>query len=142
MAFDPEKVTSYELGWKGSFLDKRVFASVALFNANYKDMQIPASVGCVIRGAPNFCGLTSNAGKARIRGIEFEGNARIFGNPGGSRLNFGWSLGYLDAKFQEFLTIVAYDRVTGLPIAPVEINAAKVRKIQNTPKWTASGTLS
>ena len=142
MAFDPEKVTSYELGWKGSFLDKRVFASVALFNSNYKDMQIPASVGCVIRGAPNFCGLTSNAGKARIRGIEFEGNARIFGNPGGSRLNFGWSLGYLDAKFQEFLTIVAYDRVTGLPIAPVEIDAAKFRKIQNTPKWTASGTLN
>ena len=65
MAFDPEKVTSYELGWKGSFLDKRVFASVALFNSDYKDMQIPASVGCVIRGAPNFCGLTSNAGKAR-----------------------------------------------------------------------------
>ena len=142
MAFDPEKVTSYELGWKGSMLDKRVFASVALFNSNYKDMQIPASVGCVIRGAPNFCGLTSNAGKARIRGIEFEGNARVFGNPGGSRLNVGWSLGYLDAKFQEFLTIVAFDRITGLPIAPVEIDAAKYRKIQNTPKWTASGTLN
>ena len=40
------------------------------------------------------------------------------------------------------MTIVAYDRVTGLPIAPVEIDAAKFRKIQNTPKWTASGTLS
>ena len=142
MAFDPEKVTSYELGWKGSLLDKRIFAGLALFNADYKDMQIPASVGCVVNGVPNFCGLTSNAGKARIRGVEFEGNARVFGNPGGSRLNLGWSLGYLDAKFQEFLTIVNYDRVTGLPIAPVEINAAKFRKIQNTPKWTASGTLN
>ena len=142
MAFDPEKVTSFELGWKGSFFDKRVFASIALFNSNYKDMQIPASVGCVVNGIPNFCGLTSNAGKARIRGVEFEGNARLFGNPGGSRLNFGWSLGYLDAKFQEFLTIVNYDRVTGLPIPAVEIDAADFRKIQNTPKWTASGTLT
>ena len=28
MAFEPEKVTSYELGWKGSFFDKRVFAGL------------------------------------------------------------------------------------------------------------------
>ena len=48
MTFEPEKVTSYELGWKGSFFDKRVFAGVALFHANYKDMQIPASVGCIV----------------------------------------------------------------------------------------------
>ena len=53
------------------------------------------------------------AGKARIRGVEFEGNARLFGNPGGSRVNFAWSLGYLDGKFKEFLTFVAIDRETG-----------------------------
>jgi iron complex outermembrane receptor protein len=135
-------VTSYELGWKGSMLDKRIFAGLALFKADYTDMQIPASVGCVIGGVPNFCGLTSNAGKARIRGVEFEGTARLFGNPGGPRANFGWTLGYLDAKFKEFRTIVAYDRTTGLPIAPVEVDVADFRKLQNTPKWTASGTLS
>ena len=142
MAFDPEKVTSFELGWKASFFDKRVFTSVALFNASYRDVQIPTSIGCVINGQPNFCGLTSNAGKARIRGIEFEGNARVFGNPGGSRFNVGWTLGYLDADFQEFLSFVAIDRTTGLPIAPIEIDVADSRKIQNTPKLTASGTLS
>ena len=51
MTFDPEKVTSYELGWKGSLFDNRVFAGLALFHANYKDMQIPASVPCVVRAA-------------------------------------------------------------------------------------------
>ena len=142
MAFEPEKVTSYELGWKGSLFDKRVFAGVALFNANYKDMQIPASIGCVIGGLPNFCGLTSNAGKARIRGVEVEGNARLFGSPGGPRVNFAWTLGYLDGKFKEFLTFVAISRETGLPIPIVEVDVADDRKIQNTPKWTASGTLS
>ena len=143
MAFDPEKVTSYELGWKGSLFDKRVFTSVALFNANYKDMQIPASVGCVINNLPNFCGETSNAGKARIRGVEFEGNARVFGNPGGSRVNFAWSLGYLDAKFKEFLTTVSFTEA-GVPLPPpgVVVDMADHYKIQNTPKWTASGTLS
>ncbi len=142
MAFDPEKVTSYELGWKGSLLDKRIFAGVSLFNANYRDVQIPTSVGCVIGGLPNFCGLTSNAGKARIRGVEFEGNARLFGNPGGSRLNLGWTLGYLDAEFQEFLTFVNIDRDSGLRVPITEVDVASDREIQNTPKWTASSTLN
>ncbi len=143
MAFDPEKVTSYELGWKGSFLDKRVFAGLALFNANYTDMQIPGSVGCVINGQPNFCGVTTNAGKARIRGVEFEGNARLFGNPGAPRLNLGWSLGYLEPEYQEFLTAVTFDQNSGAPLAkPVLVNIADFREIQNTPKWTASTSLS
>ena len=103
MDFDPEKVTSYELGWKASLLDKRVFTSLALFHADYTDMQIPGSIGCFAGGLPSFCGATTNAAKARIRGVEFEGDARLFGNPGGSRMNFGWSLGYLDAKFKEYI---------------------------------------
>ena len=143
MAFDPEKVTSYEVGWKGSFFDKRVFAGLALFHADYKDMQIPASVPCVVSGINSFCGLTSNAGKAVIQGVEFEGNARVFGNPGGPRLNFGWSLGYLDAKFKEFLTLLAVDEnLAPLPGGLQNVDVADFRKIQNTPAWTASGTLS
>jgi iron complex outermembrane receptor protein len=128
MDFDPEKVTSYELGWKASLLDKRVFTSLALFHADYTDMQIPGSIGCFAGGLPSFCGATTNAAKARIRGVEFEGDARLFGNPGGSRMNFGWSLGYLDAKFKKY-------------IGAGNVDFADDRKIQNTPKWTASGTL-
>jgi iron complex outermembrane recepter protein len=128
MDFDPEKVTSYELGWKASLLDKRVFTSLALFHASYKDMQIPGSIGCFIGGLPNFCGATTNAAKSRIQGVEFEGDARLFGNPGSGRLNFGWSLGYLDAKFKKY-------------IGAGGVDFADDRKIQNTPKWTASGTL-
>ncbi|WP_409049775.1 TonB-dependent receptor [Sphingomonas sp.] len=144
MTFEPEKVTSYELGWKGSFLDKRVSAGLALFHADYQDMQIPASNACVdANGNASFCGETSNAGKARIRGIEFEGNARLFGEPGGSRLNFAWSLGYLDAKFKEYKTFLLFDENL-VPFAggPQPVDLADFRKVQNTPKWTASGTLS
>jgi iron complex outermembrane receptor protein len=144
MTFEPEKVTSFELGWKASLLDKRVFTSLALFRANYKDMQIPASTPCVdANGTNTFCGLTSNAGKARIQGVEWEGDARLFGNPGGPRLNFGWSLGYLDAKFKEFIVpMVLEEDLTPFPDGLAhDVNMAKFRKIQNTPKWTASGTL-
>jgi len=143
MTFEPEKVTSFELGWKASLLDKRVFTSVALFRANYKDMQIPASSPCVdSNGTNTFCGLTSNAGKARIQGVEWEGDARLFGNPGGPRLNFGWSLGYLDAKFKEFIVPMVVDEDLNLfPGGVRDVDLAGFRKIQNTPKWTASGTL-
>ena len=148
MTFEPEKVTSFELGWKASLLDKRVFTSLALFRANYKDMQIPASTPCKdVNGLDSFCGLTSNAGKARIQGVEWEGDARLFGNPGGPRLNFGWSLGYLDAKFKEFIIPMVLDEdLVPFPGGPVtgkaqDVNMADFRKIQNTPKWTASGTL-
>jgi len=144
MAFEPEKVTSYELGWKGNMFDNRVFAAVALFHANYKDMQIPASVPCLVSGFASFCGLTSNAGKARIQGLEFEGNARLFGNPGGPRMNFAWSLGYLNADFKEFLTLLNVDEdLNPFPGGEIrEIDVAKFRKIQNTPEWTASGSLT
>jgi iron complex outermembrane receptor protein len=144
MTFEPEKVTSYELGWKGNLFDNRVYAGVALFHANYKDMQIPASVPCVVGGFNSFCGLTSNAGKARIQGVEFEGNARLFGNPGGSRMNFAWSLGYLNADFKEFMTLLNVDEnLNPFPGGAIrEVNVADFRKIQNTPEWTASGTLS
>jgi iron complex outermembrane receptor protein len=143
MTFEPEKVTSFELGWKASLLDKRVFTSLAVFRANYKDMQIPASTPCVdSNGTNTFCGLTSNAGKARIQGVEWEGDARLFGNPGGPRLNFAWSLGYLDAKFKEFIIPMVVDEDLNLfPGGVQDVDLADFRKIQNTPKWTASGTL-
>ena len=143
MTFEPEKVTSFELGWKASLLDRRVFTSVAVFRANYKDMQIPVSEPCIdSNGRASFCGLTSNAGKARIQGIEWEGDARLFGNPGGPRLNFGWSLGYLDAKFKEFIAPMVFDEdLVPFPGGAQDVDVAEFRKIQNTPKWTASGTL-
>lgn len=143
MAFDPEKVTTFELGWKASLFDKRVYSALALFHSNYSDLQIPGALGCVVGGVPTFCGATTNAAKARIRGVEWEGNARLFGDARDTRLNFMWSLGYLDAKFRKYMTLVGYDEVTGLPLAkPIEKDVAAYRKLQNTPKWTLSGTLA
>ena len=143
-AFKPEKVTTLEVGYKASLFDRRVYTALAIFSSDYKDVQIPASVGVVVNGVATFAGATSNAAKARIRGVEWEGSARLAGAPSGTRLNLGWSVGYLDAKYRKFLTDVLFSPTTGLPIpAPgVTVDVAAFRKIQNTPKWTASGTLS
>jgi iron complex outermembrane receptor protein len=50
----------------------------------------------------------------------------------GDRLTFAGSLGYIDAQYKEYIT----------NIANVPTDVAEFRKVQNTPKWTASGTLN
>jgi len=143
MAFDPEKVDSYELGWKASL--GRLQLATAIFDAEYKDVQVPASVGCLdAAGNQSFCGQTTNAGKARFRGVEIESNLRVAEDiaSAGDRLNLSGTLGYLDAKYREFFTIMAVDE-NGVPFptGPKVVNMAPFRHIQNTPKWTASGSL-
>lgn len=133
MTFKPEKVDSYEAGWKAALFDHRLQFATAVFDAEYKDVQVPGSAGCKVGGVQTFCGITTNAGAARFRGVEFEGNARLGENlaAAGDRLNLSGSIGYLDAKYLHFFTNIGG--------APVDV--AKYRKIQNTPKWTASGSL-
>ncbi|HEY0130353.1 MAG TPA: TonB-dependent receptor [Allosphingosinicella sp.] len=130
--FDPETVNSYEIGYKASLFDRRVRLALAGFYADYKDVQVPGSAGAVINGIPTFVGITTNAGKASFKGVEAEVFATLMRNPNGSRLNFAGTLGYLDAQYDEFITNVPG---TG----PVDV--ANFRRIQNTPKWTLSGTL-
>ena len=102
-----------------------------VFHADYKDVQIPGSIGTVLNGVPTFIGVTTNAAKARFQGVEFEGDwnvARDFGADG-DRLNFSWALGYLNADYLEFIDARGID-------------VSDNREVQNTPEWTASGTLN
>ncbi len=131
MSFEPETVDSYEIGWRAQLLDRRLRFSLAAFHADYSDVQVPGSVGTTLNGQQTFIGVTTNAGKARFQGVEFEGNARLaqdFGTPGDA-LNFSWSLGYINADYLEFIDARGID-------------VADRREIQNTPEWTASGTLA
>ena len=134
LTFKPETVDSYELGWKAALFDRRLQLATAVFDAEYKDVQVPGSAACTVSGLPNFCGTTTNAGAARLRGVEIEANARLAQNlaTAGDRLTLAGSLGYLDGKYTKFITQVA-------GLGPTDVSA--YRKIQNTPKWTMSGTL-
>ena len=131
MSFDPETVTSYELGWRAELFDRRLRFGLTAFHADYSDVQIPGSIGTVINNIPTFIGITTNAARARFQGLELEGNAvlaRDFGTDGDS-LNFAFSLGYINADFREYIDARGID-------------VANNRRIQNTPEWTASATLN
>ena len=130
LSFDPEVVKTYEIGWKGAAFDRRLTWALDGFYSDYSDVQVPGSVGCVIGGVQSFCGITTNAAKATIKGIELETNAilaRDFAGAGSS-IYFAGTLGYMDAKYKTF-------------IGPTGTDVAKDRVFQNTPDWTLSGTL-
>jgi iron complex outermembrane receptor protein len=134
LSFEPETVDSYELGWKGSFADNAINLALTGFYADYTNVQVPGSAGFDSNGDgvnDTFIGVTTNAGKAEFKGIEFEGNA-VFGREfagSGSFLSFNATLGYIDGEYKRF-------------IDARNIDVANLRRIQNTPKWTASGTFS
>jgi len=142
MTFKPETVDSYEAGWKASVLDHRLQFAAAIFDAEYKNVQVPGSAGGFSAGGvPTFVGITTNAGGARFRGVELESNLRAGENIAtpGDRFTLSGSLGYLDAKYTKFLSLVTRD-INGNAIAATTVDLANYRHIQNTPKWTLSGT--
>lgn len=128
LRFEPETVDSFELGYKASLLDNRLNIAIAGFLGQYDNVQIPGSVGLDTNGDgvnDSFIGITSNAASADINGFEFEGNALVgkdfLGE--GSLFSVNWSLGVIDANFNEFIDAFGND-------------VADERVFQNTPDLT------
>lgn len=92
ISYDPEKVTNYEIGVKSDLLDRRLRLNVAAFSMDYKDLQVQQLV------VECLCTVTSNAGTAKIRGVEVE---TAFAVTDGLRLFASGSL--LDAKYDKFV---------------------------------------
>ncbi|MEO0575653.1 MAG: TonB-dependent receptor [Pseudomonadota bacterium] len=127
MLFQPETVDSFEVGVKGSWFDDRVIANLAVFQAQYSDVQIPGSVGLDTNNDgidDSFVGVTSNAADADITGAELEGTAYFT-----DTLSMNVSVGYMQAVFNEFIDAFGND-------------VASQRVFQNTPDWTAQGRLN
>jgi iron complex outermembrane receptor protein len=120
--YRPEVIDTYELGLKSSFNHNRIFTNAAVFYSDYRDVQIPGSVAVDTNGDgidDNFAGVTTNAGKATIKGFELEASAKIT-----DAFSMSGFYSYIDAKYDEFF-------VAG-------VNVASSRVFQNTPKNSAS----
>ncbi|MGX1589235.1 TonB-dependent receptor [Brevundimonas diminuta] len=120
--YQPELVDTYEIGLKGSLLDRRINFATALFKSEYTDQQITSQFFIPPTSVVSY---VDNAGSSEIWGWELEASARITDSfiP---RL----TLGYLDAKFNDFVTLN--------PLTGKRENMADQRHFQNTPDWTAS----
>ena len=137
--FDPEKITTYEAGAKTNWADGRVTTNLAIFYSDYKDVQIPGSIGVDTNGDginDSFSGITTNAGAADFFGVEFEGKAILAQDASvqGDSLVADFSLGWIDAKYDEFIIAVT-DPVTSVTTLQ---DVSEQRVIQNTPEWSTN----
>lgn len=134
--YDEEDVANYEIGWKGSFADGRLYGELSLFRIDWKDMQVrlsrtvcePTPGELVEVSDPRCAGLpffpdnrVSNADSARSQGVEF----LLLGRPTDG-LTLSGSVGYLDAEFRDFTDSTIGD-VSG-------------RRMPFSPKWSLTGS--
>jgi len=129
-AVKPETVTSFELGTKISFLNKRASLSAALFTSKYKDMQA-VQIG---QASP----ILANVSGAKITGLEIE----VLAKPVPS-LTLGASIGLMDPKYTEFVNIdqrhapmgpavnVAGNQLAFVSKAQASLNAELVQTVGN-----------
>jgi iron complex outermembrane receptor protein len=95
-SYDPEEVTSYELGLKSRLLDKRLQLNVAAFYNDIDDMQFSV----FLEGSGGAASTVNNAGQATTQGIELEAIAQLTDN-----LRLGVNYGYLDADYDKFIEL-------------------------------------
>ena len=69
---DPEKNTSYELGVKGTYMDSRLSADIAVFFIDWTEIVIPQYYSVGPDGVPltTVLALDTNAGDASVLGLE------------------------------------------------------------------------
>ena len=95
-SYDPEEVTSYELGLKSRFLDDRLQVNVAAFYNEIDDMQFSV----FLEGSGGAASTVNNAGEATTKGIEIEAVAQLTDS-----LRLGVNYGYLDSEYDKFIEL-------------------------------------
>ena len=97
LPFNPETLTTYELGFKSDFADNRVRLNVAAFFNQYEDIILRLNF-CAQSpvGQQTPCQLPANVGKADVKGIEVESSMLL-----GSGVSADVSASWLDFKYTE-----------------------------------------
>lgn len=94
--YDPETLTSYEVGIKTRFLDNAVRLNASAFHYDYKNIQLNQTATC---GA-GPCQLISNAAVAKVDGVELEG---VIAPAPSSKFDF--AMAWLNARYDDFQVI-------------------------------------
>ena len=96
--YQPEQLRAWEAGLKSRLLGGRLAFNAAAFHYDYTNLQLTGNA--IVAGAPRL--LTRNAGVARSRGIELDGELRV---GSGGRLTYGLTL--LDARYVSYMATPA-----------------------------------
>jgi iron complex outermembrane receptor protein len=93
LPFEPETLTTYEVGFKSDMLDRRLRLNGAAFLNKYEDIILGKTV-CQESSLPTPCLRPDNIGAADVKGFELEASIR----PGGG-FSFDASVSILDFEY-------------------------------------------
>lgn len=121
--FGPQKVDAYELGLKSQLLDRRLQLNIALFDNEYKDLQITQNIFINSALTP----LVTNPADARGRGVDLDAVAAVSSN-----IRLGVQYTYADSKITQF---------TLAPAPAPQINFDGVPLVRS-PKHSLNGSIT
>jgi iron complex outermembrane recepter protein len=129
--FDDERSRNYELGWKGTWLNRRLQVNGTVFFVDYEDFQSQTFDGQAI--------TVRNAGGMESKGVEFD----LVYVPN-SLWTLGMAIGYNDATYSEFdqaecTAAMNFAETGGDGLVPITCTQDLAGKpIDNAPEWTVS----
>jgi outer membrane receptor protein involved in Fe transport len=131
-SYGTDNVWTYEAGYKAAFPDAGATLEVAVFDTEWKDLQLftPGAT------ALDF-GYTTNAGKARVRGVESAATLRPT-----TALSLSAALSLLDAKLLSDapgLQALSGDRLPTSPKVAGSLNARYAFALADRPSFAALG---
>jgi iron complex outermembrane receptor protein len=112
--YGEEKATNYEVGIKSDWLDRRLRLDLALFDLQYKGLQVSTF-------APSGTAIIGNAGSAKVLGAELEATARPLEN-----LTVTASYARYNARLHDYI-LLDQDLSGNRP--------------DNSPTWTSTATV-
>ena len=106
VSFDEEKLWSYEIGIKNTFLDDRLILNAAAFYMDITDAQVYEQVSPVIPHTTNAAEVTSKGFEIEVMYVPVQG------------LTLETGFGYVDATFEQFSDILGDYKGNKKPFAP------------------------
>jgi iron complex outermembrane recepter protein len=91
-AYDSDSVKNYELGARSGFFGGMLTLDATVFHIDWEDIQVRLFT------IPGFFAYVTNAGKAKVDGVEFTGTVRPSRN-----FEFQTNVSYVDARTSEFV---------------------------------------
>ena len=123
---------SYELGLKAQWWQNRVRSNLAIFQANYDDIQINTQTDI---NDPSKSDIL-NAGEAEIQGVELDVTAALT-----SDLTLGLNYGYLNARYNTIKDGIGRDVTHNFEFINAPQHSVRAN-LNYTVAHTAIGTLS
>ncbi|WP_311270144.1 TonB-dependent receptor [Sphingobium sp. WCS2017Hpa-17] len=135
--FEPEKARGFEGGVKVTTLDNQLRLALAAYSYKYTNLQVD------FFEAQSFRFVTTNAGSARTKGIEFNADFAPRSMPG---LNLRGSANYNKARYIDFIAPCVTGQTpaqgclttTSSPFGGLFVQDLSGRPTANAPRWTGS----